>query len=283
MLPLKALVLTLQLPTAALPPQVRHPFPAKKNFLSLLNFLVRACVYGITLSSALIYARVSTSEQGESGLGLEAQVTRCTQYAERNNMHVLDTVCEVQSGKNMTKRPFLRNCLQNLQNHEADVLIVAKLDRLSRSVIDLCSLLEQSEAQGWSLAILDLGIDTTTPAGRVQAQVIAAFAEYERRLISQRTKDAMKAAKERGIHCGATSKVPMLVVHRIVDERLAGLTWQAIADGLEDDEIATARGGLLWRPGSVQSVWFSSRGDAYRKSLSQDPMDQVVPLGPSLT
>jgi Recombinase len=75
----------------------------------------------------------------------------------------------------------------------------------------------------------------------------------------------------------------MLVVHRIVDERLAGLTWQAIADGLEDDEIATARGGLMWRPGSVQSVWFSSRGDAYRKSLSQDPMDQVVPLGPSLT
>jgi Resolvase, N terminal domain len=105
-----------------------HPFPAKKNFLSLLNFLVRACVYGITLSSALIYARVSTSEQGESGLGLEAQVTRCTQYAERNNMHVLDTVCEVQSGKNMTKRPLLLNCLQKLQNHEADVLIVAKLD-----------------------------------------------------------------------------------------------------------------------------------------------------------
>jgi Resolvase, N terminal domain len=134
---------------------------------------------------------------------------------------------------------------------------------------------------------LDLGIDTTTPAGRVQAQVIAAFAEYERRLISQRTKDAMKAAKERGIHCGATSKVPMSVIHRIVDERLAGLTWQAIADGLEDDEIATARGGLLWRPGSVQSVWFSSRGAAYRKSLSGPngpggSVGSIVDLDPSL-
>ncbi len=85
---------------------------------------------------------------------------------------------------------------------------LAKLDRLSRSVIDLCSLLEQSEREGWSLVLLDLGIDTTTPAGRVQAQVIAAFAEYERRLISQRTKDAMKAAIERGVHCGVTSKVP---------------------------------------------------------------------------
>ena len=60
------------------------------------------------------------------------------------------------------------DCLAKLKSGEANVLIVAKLDRLSRSVIDLCSLLEQSEKEGWSLVLLDLGIDTTTPAGRVQ-------------------------------------------------------------------------------------------------------------------
>ena len=218
-------------------------------------------------TSALIYTRVSTSEQGESGLGLDVQVARCEGYAARIDAKVIGVMREVQSGKNMTKRPMLLDCLQKLKSGEANVLIVAKLDRLSRSVIDLCSLLEQSEKEGWSLVLLDLGIDTTTPAGRVQAQVIAAFAEYERRLISQRTKEAMKAAKDRGVHCGVTSKIPQEIVERIVNERLSGTTWMGICDGLDSDGIPTAREADFWQVGSVQSVFNSSRGKAYRKTL----------------
>ena len=218
-------------------------------------------------TSALIYARVSTSEQGESGLGLDVQVARCDGYAARIDAKVIGVMREVQSGKNMTKRPMLLDCLAKLKSGEANVLIVAKLDRLSRSVIDLCSLLEQSEKEGWSLVLLDLGIDTTTPAGRVQAQVIAAFAEYERRLISQRTKEAMKAAKDRGVHCGVTSKIPQEIVERIVNERLSGTTWMGICDGLDADDIPTAREAEFWQVGSVQSVFNSSRGKAYRKTL----------------
>lgn len=229
------------------------------------------------MTNALIYARVSTSEQGESGLGLEVQVARCNSYAERIGASVIDTMQEVQSGKDMVKRPLLRSCLDRLRSGEANTLIVAKLDRLSRSVIDLCSLLEQSEKEGWSLVLLDLGIDTTTPAGRVQAQVIAAFAEYERRLISQRTKDAMKAAKERGIHCGTTSTIPLEIVERVVNERRAGKTWQSIADGLDDDNVKTARGAQFWQVGSVQSVFYSSRGEKYRKLLDRaDHPSEVV-------
>ena len=218
-------------------------------------------------TSALIYSRVSTSEQGESGLGLDVQVARCEGYAARIDAKVIGVMREVQSGKNMTKRPMLLDCLAKLKSGEANVLIVAKLDRLSRSVIDLCSLLEQSEKEGWSLVLLDLGIDTTTPAGRVQAQVIAAFAEYERRLISQRTKEAMKAAKERVVHCGVTSKIPQEIVERIVNERLSGTTWMGICDGLDADGIPTAREAEFWQVGSVQSVFNSSRGKAYRKTL----------------
>ena len=218
-------------------------------------------------TSALIYTRVSTSEQGESGLCLDVQVVRCEGYAARIDAKVIGVMSEVQSGKNMTKRPMLLDCLAKLKSGEANVLIVAKLDRLSRSVIDLCSLLEQSEKEGWSLVLLDLGIDTTTPAGRVQAQVIAAFAEYERRLISQRTKEAMKAAKERGVHCGVTSKIPQEIVERNVNERLSGTTWMGICDGLDADGIPTAREAEFWQVGSVQSVFNSSRGKAYRKTL----------------
>ena len=236
------------------------------------------------MTTALIYARVSTAEQGESGLGLDVQVARCEGYAERIGVPVLEVVREVQSGKNLTKRPLLLQSLAKLRAGEASTLIVAKLDRLSRSVIDLCGLLEQSEKEGWSLVLLDLGIDTTTPAGRVQAQVIAAFAEYERRLISQRTKDAMKAAKARGVHCGVRSKVPVEIVERVVNERRAGATWQAIADGLTDDNVATARNADYWMVGSVQSVYNSSRGVAYRQRLDQaDGSDQVEPSALSAT
>ena len=224
-------------------------------------------------SNALIYTRVSTSEQGESGLGLDVQESRCSSYAERMGFSILEVAREVQSGKNMTKRPLLLSALAKLKSGEAQTLIVAKLDRLSRSVIDLCSLLEQSEREGWSLVLLDLGIDTTTPAGRVQAQVIAAFAEYERRLISQRTVEAMKAAKARGVHCGVTSKIPLLIVERIVDQRNLGRTWLSIADELDEDRIDTAREATIWQVGSVQSVFNSKRGIEYRNQLSGEVVE----------
>jgi len=221
----------------------------------------------VLTNKGVIYARVSTTEQGESGLGLESQISRCSAYATRSDIEIVDVVSEVQSGKNINKRPLLMSILERLKSGELEVLIVAKLDRLSRSVIDLCSILELSEKQGWSIILLDLGIDTTTPAGRVQAQVIAAFAEYERRLISQRTKEAMKAAKDRGVHCGVTSPISQEIVERIVDERLSGMTWMSIAEGLDVDGVATAREAEFWQVGSVQSVFNSIRGKKYREKL----------------
>ena len=119
----------------------------------------------VLTNKGVIYARVSTTEQGESGLGLESQISRCSAYATRSDIEIVDVVSEVQSGKNINKRPLLMSILERLKSGELEVLIVAKLDRLSRSVIDLCSILELSEKQGWSIILLDLGIDTTTPAG----------------------------------------------------------------------------------------------------------------------
>jgi DNA invertase Pin-like site-specific DNA recombinase len=218
---------------------------------------------------ALIYTRVSSEVQGESGLGLASQLSKCQAYAQRIDAEVVGVIREVQSGKSVTKRPELVEALRRLKAGEAQALIVAKLDRLSRSVIDLCGLLEQSEREGWSLVLLDLGIDTTTPAGRVQAQVIGAFAEYERRLISQRTKDAMATAKAKGVHCGVRSTLAPEVVSRIVAERIEGKTWQSIADRLNADGVATGRGGSCWRDSSVRAVWRSSEGvKAYESALA---------------
>ena len=77
----------------------------------------------------------------------------------------------------------------------------------------------------------------------------------------------MKAAKDRGVHCGVTSPISQEIVERIVDERLSGMTWMSIAEGLDDDGVVTAREAEFWQVGSVQSVFNSIRGKKYREKL----------------
>jgi len=217
---------------------------------------------------AVIYTRVSTETQQVSGLGLDSQLATCQAHADRLGAEVVAVVTEAQSGRTVTKRPELQRALAMLAAGEAQVLIVAKLDRLSRSLRDLCDLLDLSARQGWSLVLGDL-VDTTTPAGRVHAHVVGAFAEYERQIISQRTRDAMAQAKGRGVHCGRRSQQSPDVVARVVAERMNGATWQGIADGLNADGIPTARGARGWRVSTVQGVWQSSAGaQAYERALS---------------
>lgn len=213
---------------------------------------------------AISYARVSTTVQGESGLGLDDQLAKCQDYAARNGLEVLDHVVEVESAKSVAGRPLLTSTLERLRRGEADTLIVAKLDRLSRSVLDLCQLMEKADREGWTLVVIDLGVDSS-PSGRLQAHVVGAFAEYERRLIGQRTRDAMSAAKARGVHCGRTSSLSSDIVERVVAERLSGLTWQGIADGLNSEGVPTSQ-GKTWRVGTVQGVYNSTRGVAFRQA-----------------
>jgi DNA invertase Pin-like site-specific DNA recombinase len=78
-----------------------------------------------------------------------------------------------------------------LREGDAKALVASKLDRLSRSMIDFTGLMATAQKQGWALVALDCAVDTTTPAGEAMANVLATFAQFERRLISQRTKDAL--------------------------------------------------------------------------------------------
>ena len=147
---------------------------------------------------ALVYTRVSTEEQGISRNGLESQLATCQEYSRRMGFEVAEVIEEVISGAKMTNRPLLIGALARLKAGDANVLVVSKLDRLSRSVSDLCYLLEVSEKEGWSLVILDLNIDCTTSSGRMQAQIQATFAEFERRRIGERTKDEIAVMALRG-------------------------------------------------------------------------------------
>ena len=193
--------------------------------------------------SVVVYLRVSTSEQPLSGLGLEAQRATVAAYAERKGLTIVHEYRdEGISAKSLNGRPGALAAIKDVRNGGAEGLLVAKLDRLSRSVLDGAGFMEQAGREGWALHFADLDIDTSTPAGEMAANIIIAGSQYERRLISQRTRDALAAKRAKGERLGAVPSLPREVTLRILDERRQGGTFQAIADGLTADGIPTARG-----------------------------------------
>jgi DNA invertase Pin-like site-specific DNA recombinase len=119
---------------------------------------------------AVEYARVSTSEQAISGLGLAAQEGTIRSECVRRGWQLVDVVLDAgESGKNLD-RPGLRHALELVANRGATVLVAAKLDRISRSVLDFVALLEWFSAADASLVALDVGVDTSTPGGAAGGQ-----------------------------------------------------------------------------------------------------------------
>jgi DNA invertase Pin-like site-specific DNA recombinase len=131
-------------------------------------------------------------------------------------------------------------------------IIVAKLDRLSRSLLDFARLMAKAQKEGWNLVALDLGIDLSTPAGEFMAGVMASAAQWERRIISQRTKDALVIKKSQGVRLGAPTAITPVVGGYIVKQRRRGATLQDICDRLNKRQVSTPRDGKLWRPSSIQ-------------------------------
>jgi DNA invertase Pin-like site-specific DNA recombinase len=180
---------------------------------------------------AVGYLRVSTDDQAESGLGLAAQRLQIETEADRRNWSLVTIRQDAASGKSTANRPALAKCLADLQAGRADLLIVAKLDRLTRSTLDFATLLERFHRKNWGLIVLDLGVDTSTPVGEVMASVVAAFAQYERRIIGQRTKAALAAAKARGVKLGRARQHGPAVEQAARNLRAAGMSIRAV--GLE--------------------------------------------------
>ena len=203
---------------------------------------------------AVGYIRVSTDEQADSGAGLEAQRRAIRQEAARRRWKLVDIFEDAASGKSMNGRPGLQEALRAVEDGEAEALVVAKLDRLSRSLLDFAALMERSRKAGWALVALDLGVDTTTPSGEMMANVLAVFAHFERRLIGQRTRDALAVKRSQGVRLGRPRQLPESVRGRIRKLRKRGFSLAAIATELDSEEVPTAQGGRRWYPSTVSAV-----------------------------
>jgi DNA invertase Pin-like site-specific DNA recombinase len=214
-------------------------------------------------SAAVIgYLRVSTEEQATSGLGLADQRAAIAAEAQRKGWKSVEYVTDDGYSAKSLARPGISDVLDRLRAGKAGVLVVSKLDRLSRSLLDFASLMAQAEREGWQLVVLDMAIDTTTPSGALMANVMASFAEYERRIIGARTSAAMQQLKAQGKRLGRPRVMAQDVTERIVSEREEGKTLTAIAEGLNADEVPTARGGARWYPSTVKAVLTSASLDA---------------------
>lgn len=209
-------------------------------------------------SVVVAYRRVSTDEQAQSGAGLDAQDTTIASEVARRGWTLLETFTDAGiSGKSMNNRPALMEALAAVESGRAGTLVVAKLDRLSRSLLDFAELMEQAQRQGWNLVALDLGIDLSTPAGEFLASVMASAAQWERRIIGQRTKDALAARRSAGVRLGRPTRVPIQVLERIAADRASGLSLRRIAADLSTEGIPTANGGDKWSSSTVQGILVS--------------------------
>lgn len=208
---------------------------------------------------AVAYLRVSTEEQAASGLGLEAQRAEVERYAQQHGLSIVSWhLDEGLSAATMGKRPALLEALGAIDTGQAGVLLAKDASRLSRSLSDLAALLSAATSDGWCVRTADGLVDTCDPQGQLLPHFLGVVADLERQFTSQRTRQALAAAKARGTRLGKRSLLPTPVARRILAERDAGATWQAIADGLNAGGVATGQGGSTWRPSSVRAAYFGA-------------------------
>jgi DNA invertase Pin-like site-specific DNA recombinase len=196
--------------------------------------------------------RVSTEEQASSGLGLDAQRDTIQRYADAHGWDVLWYEDAGLSAKSLA-RPQLQAALDRLdtspKRRDVDGIVVAKLDRLSRSVADFARVLELARSRGWALVAIDLGVDTSTPTGELVANVMMSVAQWDRRVIGERTSAAMQAAKRQGRHMGRVSVLPEATADRLLALRHTR-TPAATAAALNAEGHTTAT-GLPWTVNGV--------------------------------
>ncbi len=197
------------------------------------------------------YTRVSTEEQATSGVSLTVQTLKIQAYAELYDLEIVEIIEDGGQSAKSLNRPGIQRALQMMRDGEAKGLLVAKLDRLTRSVADMDSLItnyfgDKAKYQVSLLSVADQ-VDTRTAAGRLVLNVLMSVAQWEREAIGERTKAALEMLKAEGKKLGAPSlgETPeeIKTLNYIKTLRTQGMNLSEIADRLNTESIKTKRGG----------------------------------------
>lgn len=212
------------------------------------------------------YARVSTDEQAMTGLGLADQEKRIREMAKPHGWELTQVIRDEGLSAGTLERPGLYRALGLIAAGRADGLVVAKLDRLTRSIRDFCELIDWMEEAGAALVMLEPDVDTSTASGRLLAHVMVAFAELERRMIGDRTRVALAAKRARGEATGrpALADDPALVA-RVFELFAEHPSLSEVARLLTAEGWPTVRGGRVWRASALQRIVGYERPPARRR------------------
>lgn len=215
------------------------------------------------IKTVVAYCRVSTDQQAESGLSIEAQQEQLVSYAVASGFELVGLFIDagISGAKDENERPGLREALAAITEGRADALIVSKRDRLARDM-SLAGFIETTiRRAGAELLVLDE--QDVSPITRCVMQMVA---QIERELASQRTRLAMKALRDQGKHCGSTpygyeivdgrlqpKAGEIEVVAKIIELRAKKMTLADIAAYLTSFKVPTRRGGR-WGAEQVRSI-----------------------------
>src|SRR3569623_1635153 len=210
---------------------------------------------------AIGYVRVSTDRQAEQGVSLEAQEAKIRAMATVQGAELLDVIVDGGESAKSLNRPGLKRLLEMMNKGEIEAIIIAKLDRLTRSVKDLCGLLELLEKRKVALISVAESLDTSSAAGRLVITIMGAVSQWEREAIGERTRDALRHKRAQGYRAGNlpfgyrlaqdgrtlepehTEQKAISEIHRL---RRGGTSLRRIARLLNDQGLRTRR-GTAWR------------------------------------
>ena len=194
----------------------------------------------------IAYLRVAPRERSGERPGLDVQRDAIARAARSEGWEIVRTEEDVRSGRTL-RRPGLRAALAACRAGEAEGLVVARLDRLTYSLIDLADLVSEAMDGRFTIVSLQPEVDLTSDGGRAVGEVLAEAASWQPRAIAT-------AGRALAGRPGRPSSTTAAVAERIRELRGQGMTLQAICDTLNAERIPTPRGGAEWRPTSLRSV-----------------------------
>jgi site-specific DNA recombinase len=221
----------------------------------------------MSLMKTVGYIRVSTDKQADRGVSLDAQAEKIRAMAVVQGGELIDIIVDAESAKSLN-RPGMARLLALVDSGAVQAVIVAKLDRLTRSVKDLCTLLERFERRGVALVSVAESLDTGSAAGRLVLNIMTAVSQWEREAIGERTRDALSHKRGKGERIGNLAfgyrlagdgqhlepdpgeQQALAEIRRL---RSDGMALRGIATALNHRAYRTRR-GTAWRLESVARV-----------------------------
>jgi site-specific DNA recombinase len=228
---------------------------------------------------ALGYVRVSTDRQAERGISLDAQAEKIRAIAVVHGTALAEMIVDGGESAKSLHRPGMARLLAMVDAGEVRTVIIAKLDRLTRSVKDLCTLLERFERRGVALVSVAESLDTSSAGGRLVLNIMTAVSQWEREAIGERTRDAMRHKRSNGERVGnipygyrlaadgrhlEEDPAEQTVLAQIRRLHREGATLRGIAATLNHSALVTRR-GTAWR---LESVARTLKSDALSKTAA---------------